>query len=141
MAGAVLALGGILAGLGTLLRAWDGTGNDQWTYLLDTVGLMVVVIGAGLDVRASGPFVQFDEQGSRRRAILQVTGGSAMTGVSCVALGWVADGGWPALVRGAISLTLTLGIGICLAGFLNIGWFSGGDYLERRIAQRSEEEW
>jgi hypothetical protein len=56
-------------------------------------------------------------------------------------LGWLASDEWPAIIRAVLSAVLTLGIGVGFAGILYIGWFSGGDYLERRIAQRSSEEW
>lgn len=137
----VLLLGGLLAGLGTAIRAWQPEGNDNRTFLLDTGGLLIALLGAGLDFRASGHFAVFDERGSQRRAMAQLLAGSLAAGIACIALGWLASDEWPAAVRGAIATFLTLGIGVGLAGLLYIGWFSGGDYLERRIEQRSGEEW
>ena len=134
-------LGGTLAGIGTLFRARSAAGHGQWTYLLDTAGLIVVLVGAVLDVRASGRFTDFDPGAGRRRALIQVACGSIAAVTGCLALGWLASDDWPAIVRSILSGVLTLGIGVGLAGILYIGWFSGGDYLERRIAQRSGEEW
>jgi hypothetical protein len=94
-----------------------------------------------LDVRASGRFAEFDPGAGRRRALLQVVSGSLAAVTGCLALGWLASDEWPAIIRAVLSAVLTLGIGVGLAGILYIGWFSGGDYLERRIAQRSSEEW
>jgi hypothetical protein len=137
----VLLGGGLLAGAGTALRAWIEGGNDQWTYLLDTAGLLIAVAGAGLDFRASGILAQFDERANRRRAIAQVALGAISAAGGCYLLGWLAGAGWPALARGALSFLLTFGIGVGLAGLLYIGWFGGGNYLERRIEQQGEEKW
>ena len=137
----VLVLGGTLAGLGTLIRSQDSAGNDQWTYLLDTAGLGIVIAGAALDVRVSARFAEFDAGGTRRRAIWQFAFGAMAAVTGCIVLGWVASGSWPALARAFLSGLLTLGIGLGLAGLMYIGWFSGGDYLERRIGQRADEEW
>ena len=134
-------LGGLLAGLGTLLRGMIDGGNDQWTYFLDTGGLLVVLFGAGLDFRASSRFASFDERGGRKRAVMQAAFGSLAALLACFVLGWLAGSDWPGVVRALISMMLTLGIGVGLAGFLYFGWFSGGNYLERRIEQQADEEW
>jgi hypothetical protein len=137
----VLLLGGLLAGLGTALRAGIDGGNDQWTYLLDTAGLVVAIAGAGLDFRVSGLLAEFDERGGRRRALAQVAFGALASVGGCYLLGWLAGPSWPGFARAVLAFLLTSGIGIGLAGLLYIGWFGGGNYLERRIEQQGEEEW
>jgi hypothetical protein len=141
LAGGILLLGGLLAGLGAAIRSWIEGGNDQWTYFLDTAGLIVVVAGAVLDFRVSGLLAEFDARAGRRRAIAQVVFGALAASVGCYLLGWLAGVSWSALVKGALSFLLTLGIGVGLAGLLYIGWFGGSNYLERRIEQQGEEEW
>jgi hypothetical protein len=94
-----------------------------------------------LDFLISGRFGHFDQRASYRRALIQACAGALAAASACITLGWIAGENWPAIAKGLISSLLTLGIGVGLAGLLYIGWFSGGDYLERRISQRSDEEW
>lgn len=137
----IILAGGLIAGLGTLLRDLSSDQNDQWTFLLDTLGLIAVIIGAALDFRASARIAEFAPGAGRRRAMLLLLFG-AVTGLgACIMLGWVEAGAFPPVVRGLISAAMTAAIGVGLAGLLYIGWFSGGDRLERRIEQRIDEEW
>jgi hypothetical protein len=137
----VILVGGILAGTGTLLRDLIEGHGDQWTFLLDTVGLLVAVCGAAFDFRSSARFGPNELPGGRRRAILQLMLGTLATITGCYSLGWVNGDAIPVIVRAVLSAGMTAGIGMALAGLLYIGWFGGGDHLERRIAQRVDEEW
>ena len=135
-----LLLGGVIAGLGEYLRdVLDG--ETQWTFLFDTVGLIVALIGAAWDFRVQLQFGDDNPKATKRRGAYLLLGGIVLSFGGCWLLGWVlTDTAQPAL-RGLIAAALTTGIAAVIDGFLHIGWFGGGDYLERRIAQRSEEEW
>lgn len=136
----IVLCGGLIAGIGSWLRERTAGGNDQWTYFLDTIGLVVAVAGAILDFRASARITEFrPEWGRRRGLLLAVTGVTAALG-SCIVLGWVTSLDSPAL-RGVLEAMLTAAIGVGLAGLLHIGWFRGSGWLERRIEQRVDEEW
>lgn len=136
----LMVTGGFLAGIGTWLRDRNTGSNDQWTYYFDTAGLLIAVIGAGLDFRATAHMAEFRPETVRRRAGLLATFGLICALGACVVLGWASSLDAPA-VRGLLAGIMTAGIGAGLAGFVEIGWFSGGDWLERRIEQRSDEEW
>lgn len=137
----VIVLGGIIAGLGLLLRDLIDGRNDQWTFLLDTCGLVVTTLGAALDFRANARFGDRELPGGRKRAWMLVLGGALATIGGCYLLGWVTTDASPIVFRALVSSAMTAGIGAGLAGLLYIGWFGGADHLERRIQQRSEEEW
>lgn len=137
----VIVLGGVLAGLGMLLRDLIDSRNDQWTFLLDTAGLVVTTLGAVLDFRANARLGNFELPGGRRRAALQLSGGLVASLGGCYLLGWVVTDEADVILRTLLTAAMTAGIGCILAGILYIGWFSGGDYLERRIQQRVDEEW
>lgn len=130
-----------MAGLGTLLRGLIDGRNDQWTFLFDTCGLIVASVGAVLDFRASARLGDIELPHGRRRAVLQLTLGLLATLGGCYVLGWVLDDGKPLILSTLLSALMTAGIGALLAGMLYIGWFGGGDHLERRIQQRADEEW
>ena len=136
----MMVTGGLLAGLGTYLRDRNTGGNDQWTYYFDTAGLLLVVVGAALDFRASGRIAEFRPELVRRRALLLAILGVSCALGACLVLGWVSSIESPVL-RGILASVMTAAIGAGLAGFLHIGWFSGGGWLERRIEQRTDEEW
>ena len=132
---------GLIAGSGILLRDVIAGQNDQWTYVLDTIGLILAVAGAGLDFRATSRLVGVAPGWGRSRAALQLlVGGIAGIG-GCLVLGWADTEDLPAMVRGALSAGMTAGIGLGFAGLLYFGWFSGGERLGRRIEQRVDEEW
>lgn len=137
----IIVVGGLIAGLGTLLRDLSSDRNDQWTFSLDTAGLIVVIIGAALDFRASARIAEFAPGAGRSRAILQLLLGVMIGLGACVVLGWVEASTIPPVVRGLLSAAMTAAIGAGLAGLLYIGWFSGADRIERRIEQRIDEEW
>lgn len=137
----IILFGGFLAGLGNLLRDLIDGKNDQWTFLLDSCGLLVTTAGAFLDFRANARFGEIELPGGRRRAGLQLLGGLIATLGGCYLLGWVVTESANAWLRALLTFAMTAGIGLILAGLLYIGWFGGGDHLERRIQQRSEEEW
>jgi len=136
----IILLGGFIAGIGAWLRDDDSGGNDGWTYLLDTAGLLIAVAGAALDFRASGRLAEFGEGQNRWRGALLLLAGTAAALTSCLVLGW-SDSVSSPFLRGLLSAVLTAGIGSGLAGFMEIGWFRGGDWLERRIGQRIDEDW
>jgi hypothetical protein len=137
----VILLGGFLAGLGTILRSLIDGQNDQWTYLLDTLGLVVTVLGAVLDFRTQARLGDIEIPGARRRAgLLLAIGGLCAIG-GCFLSGWAIGSDANPVVTGILGAGMTSGLGMALAGLLYIGWFGGGDRLERRIQQRAEEEW
>jgi hypothetical protein len=136
----IILLGGFVAGIGTWLRDEISGGNDAWTYFLDTAGLLIAVAGAALDFRASGRLAEFAEGQIGRRGALLLLAGTAAAISSCLVLGW-SDSLSSPFLRGLLSAALTAGIGYGLAGFMEIGWFRGGTWLERRIGQRIDEDW
>ena len=138
---AVIVLGGVIAGFGTFLRDIITGQNDQWTFVLDTIGLLIAVFGAVLDFRATGRVAEFAPGFGRRRAALELAIGSVLAISGCFLLGWVLPDSVPAVVRGLLSALLTAGFGLAFAGLLYFGWFSGSEYLGRQIEQRSDEEW
>jgi hypothetical protein len=133
--------GGLIAGLGTFLRDRSSDQNDQWTFLLDTFGLLVAIIGAVLDFRASARVAEFVPGAGRLRAMTQLLVGVFGSLGACILLGWVKGTTFPPIVRGLTAAGMTAAIGAGLAGMLFIGWFSGANHLERRIEQRIDEEW
>jgi hypothetical protein len=136
----IILLGGVVAGIGAWLRDEIPGGNDAWTYFLDTAGLLIAVAGAALDFRASGRLAEFAEGQIRRRGAILLLAGTAAAVTSCLVLGW-SDSVSSPFFRGLLTAVLTAGIGFGLAGFMEIGWFRGGDWLERRIGQRVDEDW
>ena len=132
---------GLIAGLGLFLRdVIDGL-DDQWTFFLDTASLLLAVAGAVLDFRAISRMESFAPGWGRRRAAVQLFAG-AIAGVgACLILGWADTEELPAMARGALSAGMFAGIGLGIAGMLYFGWFSGAERLERRIEQRTDEDW
>jgi hypothetical protein len=137
----IILLGGGLAGLGMLLRDVIDGSNDQWTFLLDSLGLLVTTVGAFLDFRTNIRFGDLEIPGGRRRAGFQLLGGLVGTLGGCYLLGWVITDESHIVLRCLLTAAMTAGIGCIIAGLLYIGWFGGGDHLERRIQQRANEEW
>jgi membrane associated rhomboid family serine protease len=137
----IIIAGGLIAGLGTLILDLSSDQNDQWTFLLDTVGLVVAVVGAALDFRASARIGEFVPGAGKSRAILMILCGAIVGLGACVALGWIEADALPPLARGLLSAGMTAAIGAGLAGLLYIGWFSGADRVERRIEQTIDEDW
>jgi membrane associated rhomboid family serine protease len=105
------------------------------------VGLVVAVVGAALDFRASARIGEFVPGAGKSRAILMILCGAIVGLGACVALGWIEADALPPLVRGLLSAGMTAAIGAGLAGLLYIGWFSGADRVERRIEQTIDEDW
>jgi hypothetical protein len=56
---AVIISGGVIAGFGTFFRDIIAGQNDQWTFLLNTIGLLIAVFGAILDFRATSRVAEF----------------------------------------------------------------------------------
>lgn len=137
----IIVVGGLIAGIGTFLRDRSPDKNDQWTFLLDTFGLLVAIVGAVLDFRASSRIAEFAPGVGRARALFQVIFGVFGGLGACVVLGWVEESTFPPVVRGLIAAGMITAVGAGLAGLLYIGWFSGADHLGRRIEQRIDEEW
>jgi hypothetical protein len=138
---AVIILGGVIAGIGTFFRNIITGQNDEWTFILDTIGLLIAVLGALLDFRATGRVAGFVPGFGRRRAALELVIGAFLALSGCVLLGWVVTDSAPALLHGMLSAALTAGFGLTFASLLYFGWFSGSEYLGRQIQQRSDEEW
>jgi hypothetical protein len=136
----VILVGSLVAGIGAWLREEIDGKNDQWTYFLDTLGLLIAVAGAVLDFRASARLAEFGEVRARRPGAIQLLAGTATVIAACLILGW-SDAISSPIGRGLLSAALTGGIGFGLAGFMHIGWFRGGEWLERRIEQRIDEDW
>ncbi len=134
----VILIGGVLAGLGSLIRDLT-SGPADWTFFLDTIGLIVAVIGAGYDFRIQLRVGEYNVAITRRRGALLLIAGALMTIGGCWVLGWVLTGSSLPILRALLAVVLTSGIGLVVAGMLNIGWFGGGGYLDRRIAQQSDE--
>jgi hypothetical protein len=137
----VIAAGGLVAGLGNLIRVLQDSGDAQWTFLLDSLGLLIAIVGAALDFRAQLRLEAFDPKGTKRRGAFLLLGGLIGTIGGCWALGWIFTGGTQPVLQFLIAAIMTAGIGALVDGFIHIGWFGSGDYLERRIAQRADEEW
>lgn len=138
---AVIISGGVIAGFGTFFRDIIAGQNDQWTFLLNTIGLLIAVFGAILDFRATSRVAEFAPGFGRRRAALELLIGAVLAVSGCILLGWVVGHSAPAVVRGLLSAALTGGFGLVFASLLYFGWFSGSEYLGRQIEQRSYEEW
>ncbi|MDQ2683263.1 MAG: hypothetical protein M3Y37_07020 [Chloroflexota bacterium] len=137
----IIIVGGLLAAIGSLLRDLIDGRNDQWTFLFDTFGLLLAAVAAVLDFRTQMRLGDLELPGARRRAVLLLVSGLAAAILGCLVLGWMVEDDTPAVLRALLSGLMTAGIGCSLAGLLYIGWFGGGDHLERRIQQRAEEEW
>ena len=138
---AVIITGGLFAGSGTYFRDRPSDHDRQWTFLLDTLGLLIAIAGAGLDFRASSRMFGMTPRSGRHRAIAQLLVGAIVGGGACLVLGWVVNESLPPFWRAVFAGCITAGFGAGLAGLLHIGWFSGSEYLERRIAQRSSDDW
>ena len=136
----LIAAGGVIAGIGAWLRAEITGRADQWTYFLDSAGLLIAVAGAALDFRAVSRIADVAPGFGRRRGVIELLAGTIAAAGACVVLGW-SDRIDSPVAKGVLAAILTAGIGYGLAGFVQIGWFRGGDWLERRIEQRIDEEW
>ena len=97
---AVIVSGGVIAGFGTFFRDIIAGQNDQWTFILDTIGLLIAVFGALLDFRATSRVAEFAPGFGRRRAALELLFGAILAVSGCILLGWVVGDSAPAVVAG-----------------------------------------
>jgi hypothetical protein len=131
--------GGLLAGFGIYVRAMSAAGTAQWTYFLDTFGLILSLIGALFDFRTQMQIGDFNQKGTKRRGALFLLVGLVAAFGSCWILGWAMTADSHPVFSLLIATALTAGIGAAVDGFLIIGWFGSGGYLDRRIAQQSQK--
>ena len=136
-----LLAGGLVAGLGNLIRDLSAAGTAQWTFLLDVIGLLLAIFGAAWDFRTQLRFGDFDPKRTKRRGTILLTAGLVGSFGGCWLLGWVIAEDTQPLLGFVTATIMTSGIGAVIDGFVHIGWFGSGDYLDRRIAQRSQDEW
>jgi hypothetical protein len=138
---ALLFMGGAIAGLGSLIRDLAEEGTAQWTFLLDTIGLVIAIAGGIQDFRAQLMVGDFNPRATKRRGAIVLLLGVLAAGGGCWLLGWRITGQSQPVLQLILSAIMTIGFGAVIDGILHIGWFGSGDYLDRRIAQRADEEW
>jgi hypothetical protein len=139
----LIVLGGVLAGLGALMRAMtrDGSASHSAAYLLDSCGWLIVVAGAVVEARAAQLFLQATPRPASRRAVSFWVLGLLAGLTGCVLASKVSADDTPALVAAGAMFVLISGIGFGLAGFFSLAWYYGGEYAGRRIEKLSDEEW
>jgi hypothetical protein len=134
--GLILA-GALLAGLGDGLREAAGTGEANWTFVLDMVGLLLALAGAVFEVRSADIMFGFAPAETRRRALIRVIAAILTILVMCVALGAIDQ----PVLRGAAGALLMFGIGFGLGGLFSLAWIYGGGYAADRIQDRANDDW
>jgi hypothetical protein len=139
----LIALGGVLAGLGAFVRAvtMDGSASHSAAYLLDSGGWLAILAGAVVEARAAQLFLMATPGPARRRAVLFWVLGLLAGLAGCVLASTASGDDAPALVPAGAMFVLVSGVGFGLTGFFSLAWFYGGEYAGRRIEKLSDEEW
>jgi hypothetical protein len=136
--GLALVVGGaLLAGLGDGVREAAGTGEANWTFFLDVVGLLLALAGGVLEARSADLMFTFAPAETRGRALIRLIAAIPTVLVTCVSLGAIEQ----PVFRGAAGAILMLGIGFGAGGLFSMAWIYGGGYAADRIQRRSEDDW
>jgi hypothetical protein len=104
--GLILA-GAVLAGLGDGVRAAAGTGEANWTFFLDVVGLLFALAGAVLEARSADLMFTFAPAETRGRALIRTIAAIPTILVTCVSLGAIDQ----PVLRGVAGAIVMFGIG------------------------------
>jgi hypothetical protein len=132
--GLILA-GALLAAAAVALRDRSDRGDSPHnaSYLLSTLGLLLVAAGAVLEARAGALLLQFAPGPARRRAVAEAILGIAASLLGCVAFGGIEAKGAGSLVRSLLAALLTGGVGAGLAGLFTLAWCYGLDWAAGRM--------
>jgi drug/metabolite transporter (DMT)-like permease len=134
---ALVVAGALLAGLGDGIREAAQTGEANWTFFLDVMGLLFALAGGVLEARSADLLFTFAPAETRRRALIRLIAGIAAMLVACVALGSV-DEPFP---RGLAGALLMAGIGFGSGGLFSLAWIYGGGYAANQIQDRADDDW
>jgi hypothetical protein len=129
--------GAVLAGLADGVREAAGTGEANWTFFLDVVGLLLVFGGSVLEARSADFFFTFAPAQTRRRALILLITGLVAFLFACVLLSELDQ----PFLRGAAGALLMGGIGIGAGGLFSLVWIYGGNYAAERIQDRANDDW
>ena len=134
---ALVVAGAVIAGLGDGLREAAGTGEANWTFVLDVVGLVLAISGAVLEARSADILFAFAPTETRRRALIRLITGVLTMLITCVSLGAIDQ----PVLRGLVGAFLMFGAGFGLAGLFSLAWIYGGGYAADRIQDRANDDW
>jgi hypothetical protein len=129
--------GAVLAGLGDGIRAAAGTGEANWTFFLDVVGLLLAVAGGVLEAKSADIMVDFAPAETRFRALVRLIAAFPVALIILVSLNSFDQ----SVLRGAAGGLLVLCVGIGLGGLFSLAWIYGGGYAAERILERREDDW
>jgi hypothetical protein len=136
----LIVAGGVVAGLGAARRAASSDAPSS-TYLFDSVGLLIVIVGAVLEVMTAQLFLLVAPAPARRRAIALTGGGVVGAITSCLLLSTAFDANAPWPLAGVTSAIMVAGVGAFVGGLFSLLVFHGSDYAARRINEMSQDEW
>ena len=128
--------GALLVGLGDGIREAAGTGEANWTFFLDVVGLLLALAGGVLEARSADLMFTFSPAETRGRALIRLIAAIPAVLVTCVSLGAIDQ----PVLRGAAGAILMFGIGFGAGGLFSLAWIYGGAYAADRIQQRSDDD-
>jgi hypothetical protein len=129
--------GAVLAGLADGVREAADTGEANWTFFLDVVGLLLVLGGSVLEARSADLLFTFASAQTRRRALILLITGLVEFVIACVLLSKLDQ----PILRGAAGALLMGGIGIGAGGLFSLVWIYGGNYAAERIQDRAKDDW
>jgi hypothetical protein len=129
--------GAVLAGSADGVREAAGTGEANWTFFLDVMGLLLVLGGSALEARSADLLFTFAPAQTRRRALILLITGLVAFLFACVLLSKLDQ----PIFRGAAGALLMGGIGIGAGGLFSLVWIYGGNYAAERIQDRANDDW
>jgi hypothetical protein len=134
--GLILA-GAVLAGLGDGIRSTSGTGEANWTFFLDVIGLLLAVAGGVLEAKSADIMFDFAPAETRFRALVRLIAAFPAALIILVSLNSLDL----SVLRGAAGSLLVLCVGIGLGGLFSLVWIYGGNYAAERIQDRANDDW
>src|SRR5215218_2369718 len=131
----LIVAGASIVGLGDGVREAAGTGEANWTFFFDVVGLLLALGGAVLEARSADFFFGFAPAPTRRRALIRLIAAIPAIFVPLASIGAIDQ----PVLRGLAGAVVMLGIGFGAGGLFSLAWIYGGGYAADRIQQRNED--
>jgi hypothetical protein len=135
----LVVVGALVAGLGSGIRAASDSGQANWTFLLDVVGLLTAITGGVFEARTADMLFDFAPGTARRRALFRLILGIQVTLIACVSLGSSSLDN--PFLHGGASAMVVLGIGFGAGGLFSLLWYYGGRYAADHMQERSNDDW
>jgi hypothetical protein len=133
----LIVIGAVIAGVSDGVRAAADSGEANWTYALDVIGILLAVAGGVLEAQSADMMSAFAPDETRRRALVRVIAAIPATLIVCVSLGALDQ----PVVRGAAGALLVLNLGFGLGGLFTLAWIYGGSYAANRIQDRVDDDY